>query len=163
MDTAVDHEGRSFLRCFRDGSSDSRDVEDVSDAGGEDLQGLQMLDQRIEPRVLRHDMKEGARIGCRQPPNVEGYVEIERVRPGAADLHVLGTRSESLHGGCEFERQAGLRGANEDRDPEMVGVKRRQLLRLDAFVIDEDVVGAHGRGDGKLAAEGWTRDRSESL
>src|SRR5690349_16400244 len=109
-----------------------------------------MLKQRIEAGVLRDNMKVRVRLLERQLSDVERNVEVQRVRPGPCDLDIRRSLAHALQGGGRFERDLGLRRAYEHDQPKMVLIQDGERLRLDALVVDKDVVDAqaHGSSDG---------------
>jgi len=65
----------------------------------EELLRSEMLDQRIEAGVLGDDVEERARVLAGERANVVGDVEVQGVRAGGLEDHVLGAGAEGLEGG----------------------------------------------------------------
>jgi len=127
-----------------------------------------MLYERIEPGVLRDDVKEPGWVRGGKTPKVEGDVEIEGVGSGRFELDVLCTRAEVLHGKDEVDRQLRVLRAEEDHDLEVFCRQQVERLDVDILEVDEDVVGSQfvlrhevsGRGGAhrQRAAAFWVAD-----
>lgn len=137
-----DDDGDLLARQLGVRNFQQRDLAHVAPARRQDLPVLQMLKQRIETGVLRDDVKVRTRVLERKLPDIERDMKIERVRSAPRDLDVRRALAHALQGGGGLERDLRLRRADEDDQPKMILVQDRQRLRLDALVVDQDVVDA---------------------
>ena len=100
-----------------------------------------MLDQWIEARVFRDDVKEAARIFCCELAEMKGHMEVQRIRAGRFEHDVFTARAELLHCKYELDRELGVLGAEEDDDAEMLVLDQVERLDMNVLEIDQDVVG----------------------
>lgn len=118
------------------GSFEIGEIRDARRAVGKDLLSLEMLDQRIEARVLGNDVKEGVRLRGREDAYVVGDVEVQRVAAGRFEGDVFGVVAEWLQHRRQRDRDLRLIGAKEHLDLERAIREQAEILRLDVLEID---------------------------
>ena len=91
-------------------------------------------------------MKRARALALDQLAEIERDMKVERVAAAAADNEILRVFAECLGRGHELDRYLRLIRSDENDDLDGVPLERREVLRLDVLVVDQnEVVGRHCR------------------
>lgn len=130
------------------------EVADRLDPLAGNVQCRQVLDQRIEAGIPGDDGETGARVLRRQPADIEGDVEIERVLAAAGDLDVFGIAAERLQCLHQFQQDLRLARAEEHLDPARSRLEQAEVPGLRVLEVDEDEIRLQARPLAARAATG---------
>lgn len=130
--------GRLSIGCLYD-----RNLSKIFRASRKYLLGLQMRNEWIESCVLRNDMTVRIRLCDGELPNVEGNMKIQRIGTTPSHLHVRPLGPSPLQRRGNFITDLGLLLANKNHDFEAFLLKHSDRGRLNALIVDKNVVGSH--------------------
>jgi hypothetical protein len=99
-----------------------------------------MLDQGIEARIFRDDVKERGWVFARKRADVVGDMEVQGIGSSRFEDDVFRVAAKGLQSRCKRNGNLGLVGTEKDLDPEWAVLEQAEILRLNILEIDQDEV-----------------------